>query len=166
MGNNYDSGIDARVEIWAVALLQALKDEHYTNRELFKTVDVWEGQIDASPQNSSFESYKRFAPFAFVQCLPEQPRDGGDTDIIEVLQLSVVIGQWSETPGVARHGTSTVPGISRLRERVFDAINRQHPGAGFDCDNFYYKGPDYGIAYNGTRHATIQLNFHANNILA
>ena len=160
-----DGGLDARVEDWAVGLLTALES---SSQAVFKTVAPWAEQIGSFKTGGGEQSFDRFAPFAFVKVVPGSP-DGekvGGTDCLEFIRLHVSIGQADDSPGVARRGSSSKLGVSKIRELVFDLLNDAHPGSGFACDVFEYEAiADYDLGTDENR-AGYELVFKANNIIA
>ena len=153
-----DNSIISQVETWAIGVLQALVDDAEVTR--FKTVDHWKHQI--GEDNSGTESIDRFAPFAFVKCVPLEPERAGGYELNDRLRLMVAIGQKSKANGVARLGDANHLGTNQLRDLVIAALEDQHPGGDLTCDEFHYNGGREVV--DRPRQHGLELYFDANNI--
>jgi len=122
-------GITAQIEDWMVSVLAALT---YSDAAVFKTAEAWQHQLE-----SFTESFDRVEPFAFVGHSPNRPDRAGGYDLSESLQFEVIYGVTSKAKGVARRGDANHLGASKIRDLIIDALDGQHPGEGFDCDDFY-----------------------------
>lgn len=154
-----DGGLIARLEQWLADTLKALT---YGDNEkpVFTTADIWKHQVGAA--NGGGEKFTNYTPFAFVgyqSC--EAGREGG-YDLRQVLEFAVFIGVESITDGVARTGDATHLGVSMIRDFVIAALDSQHPGSGFDCDEFYYTG-EVTVFHMARRHA-IEMYFTAGRL--
>lgn len=132
-----DGGSTARIE-------QAIADKLNTitnnGKKVFKTADIWKYQITVN-NAGGVEGFGQYAPFAFAAFKP--PTDfsrEGDGDLNQKLRFGVFIGQTSKEPGIARIGDDNHIGISLMRDLVLAAFDNQHPGDGFDCNDFKYDG--------------------------
>jgi hypothetical protein len=125
-------GMSVRIEDWIVTVLAALKDNEGV--DVFKTVQPYIGQLD----EKGIEGILGLQPFAFVAYFPFSPQREGDYDLNDKLRFSVLIGIESKEAGVARRGDDAHLGASQIRDLVITAIEKKHPGEGFDCDEFYY----------------------------
>ena len=114
------------IEDWAVGKLQTLS--------IFKNVR------SVQPDDYKLASIEGLAPLALVKATLGAPTREGGYDCNRTIALQVVFGNHHNTPGVARRGSASVVGVSKMAELVFDALEGQHPGAGFDCDDFYFVG--------------------------
>jgi hypothetical protein len=109
---------------------------------VFKTAARWLHQLSAT--EGGLTNLDKHGPCAFVG---EQPsmnieREGGFT-LDRKITLVVILAQKSMTNGgEARTGDATTVGTQELRTLVIAALDRWHPGAGFDCDEFFYKGAE------------------------
>jgi hypothetical protein len=149
-----DGGLIARLEQWLADTLKALTygdDE----KPVFATADIWKHQVGAA--NGGGEKFTNYAPFAFVGYQSGEAAREGGYDLRQVLEFAIFVGVESTTDGVARTGDATHLGISKIRDLVIEAFESQHPGSGFDCDEFYYTGevPVFNMA---RRHA-IEMYF-------
>ena len=123
-----DGGMTARLEAWIVSVIGALQ---FDGKDAFKTVDHWKGQI------KGVADFAKYQPFAFVSFFPFRANREGDFDLRQNLRFSVLIG-FESTRKFARIGEATKLGGSKARELVIDALDRVHPGEGFDCDDMEY----------------------------
>ena len=128
-----EKGMTALMEDWIVTILAALQ---YNGEDVFKTAEPWEHQLAAK-----LESFGRYEPFAFVCYHPDQPLREGGYDLNQGLRFSVFFGVQSKDAGVARRGDDNHLGASKIRDLIITALDGQHPGVGFDCDelNFVYE---------------------------
>jgi len=147
-------GITAKLEDWIAGLLAALQDD---GADVFKTAEVWKHQL-----TSGAESFAAYEPFAFVSYWPADAAREGDYDLRQILRFSVLVGLESKTDGVARLGDDSHLGASRVRDLVIAAIDGQHPGDGFDCDEMYFLG-ETEIVDSPKRYAT-ELHFACNQL--
>jgi len=146
-------GMTAKIEDWLAGLLAALTDAD--GDAVFKTAEAWSHQLE-----SGVESFSQFDPFAFVSHWPGDAAREGDYDLNDRLRYSVLIGVESKSAGIARRGDDNHLGASRIRDLVIAAIEGQHPGSGFTCDDFYYSG-ETELVDSPKRYAT-ELHFEAN----
>lgn len=150
-----DSGMIARLEVWAAGLLAELT---YGGSALFKTAAPWRYQVGLA--NSGVESYDRFAPFAFVKVEGAEAAREGDYDLNFKLRLVIAFGQVSTAAGSARIGDADTIGCSQIADLVRVAFDGIHPGSGFDCDEFNFTGL-YDSVEDVKRHA-MEMHFEAN----
>lgn len=146
-------GMTARLEDWIVGILVALTDAD--GDLVFKTAEPWEHQLE-----SGSESFARFEPFAFVSHWPADPAREGGYDLRQVLRFSVLIGIESKTKGAARRGDDNNLGASMIRDLVIAALDGQHPGGSFNCDELFYGG-ETELVDSAKRYAT-ELHFQSN----
>ena len=153
-----DGSLTSRIEAWIVTILTALT---HNNEVVFKTVDVWMGQIGAT--KSGLEAFDRFAPFAFVGYQPDyySAREG-DYDLRKPLEFAITIGVTSKSNGVARKGDTNNIGANLIEELVIAALDKQHPGNGFDCDDLYHIGTMTTV--DALKKRGIQINFTADRV--
>jgi len=153
-----DGGLMAVLEQWMADTLAVLKNN---NVLIFKSADVWKHQIAAT--SSGMETFTRYAPFAFVSFQSgDSAREGGN-DLRQILSFAVLIGAESKEDGVARIGSATVLGTSKIRDLVIAAFDKKRPtDAGITCDEFYYVG-EVEILDMPKRHC-IQLNFEVSQL--
>jgi len=102
---------------------------------VFRTADVWRHQVAAS--SGGREAFARYAPFAFVSAVPATPDREGDGDLRRVIEIAVLVGVDARSAGDARCGDATRQGTAALSESVIAALDRWHPGSGFDCDDLH-----------------------------
>ncbi|MCP4566826.1 MAG: hypothetical protein GY841_04505 [FCB group bacterium] len=123
-----DNGLVADLEADIVTRLTAIT---LTGDTVFRTVDHWRFQL------VSGDSFKSYAPFAFVEY------DGtsrtsweGDHDLKQTLMFTIRVGTEikAKDGGASRIGVGTDGGlgdrqlgVSRLRDLVIDAMQREHP---------------------------------------
>ena len=109
---------------------------------VFKTATRWKHQISADA--GGLTNLDKHAPCVFVG---EQPsmnieREGGYT-LDRKITLVIIIAQKTLTDGgEARTGDASIVGTQELRTLVIAALDGWHPGTGFTCDSFYYKGAE------------------------
>ena len=130
-----DEGLIAQLEQWFADTLKALL---HNGEEVFKTAEVWKHQTAAS--KSGLEAFGRYTPFAFVSYSGADAAREGGYDLRQVINIAILIGVKSRSDGVARIGDANHLGISKIRDLVIAAFDRQHPGAGLKCDEIYYTG--------------------------
>lgn len=147
-----DGGLVAKLEQWFADVLAAIKVDGI---DIFKTVDVWKHQVGASA--GGIEAFTRYSPFAFVARQDIDTAREGDYDLRQIIDFRILIGVESVLPGVARIGDATHLGTSRLRELVIAALDKQHPGAGFECDEIYYTGEIEAL--DSPRQHAIEMSF-------
>ena len=151
-----DSGITAAIEQKIIEKLATLK---YNNLLLFKTCEVWKGQIDAT--EGGLEKLDALAPFAFAAYDPPSgERQGGD--LCQKLKFAITFGAASKQAGICRIGDAQHPGTSIMRDLIIDALDGWHPGEGFDCDPLYYQD-EAEVVKSEKRHA-IDMFFECNFI--
>jgi len=150
-----DGGLIGRLEAWLAAQLAALSLDGST---IFRTAEQWKYQIAAG--SGGAEAFGRYAPFAFVSYYPAQPAREGDYDLCQVLRFAVLIGTDAKSDGAARLGDGEHLGVSRLRDLVIAELDGSHPGAGFECDDFYYTGETE--AYEDPRRYAVEMYFNCN----
>lgn len=146
-------GMTARLEDWFAGVLAALTDAD--GALVFKTAGPWEHQLE-----SGTESFSRFEPFAFVSHWPADPAREGDYDLRQVFRFSVLIGVEAKSKGTARRGDDNNLGASMIRDLVIAALDGQHPGDGFDCDEFFFVS-ETELVDSAKRYA-MELHFQAN----
>jgi len=152
-----DDGLIAKLEQWMADTLAALQSD---GADVFKTAEVWKHQVAVGGSGS--ESFTSHQPFAFVGYLAADAAREGDNDLREVLEFGVLIGVESKHPGVARIGDANNLGISKIRDLVIAAFDRNHPGGSIECDPFYYTG-DIKFVETDKRCA-IQMHFECSNL--
>lgn len=153
-----DGGLIAKLEQWLADTLAAMILD---GSNVFKTADVWRHQVAAT--SAGFEAFDRWEPFAFVAYEGADAAREGDYDLREVLRFAILIGVESRSKGVARTGNGNNPGISRIRDLVIAALDRQRPTDGtITCDEFNYTG-DIEIIDSPRRHA-IEMHFEVNQL--
>jgi len=151
-----DAGMMAKVEAWIKTTLAALTvGEGEAAVDVFTTVDHWRHQIGIG--QGGMESFDRYAPFAFVSRADVSTDRQGDYDLRQIISFEVLVGQKSSAEGECRIGSATLLGTSRIRELVIDALDKQHPGAGFACDDMRYVG-EHEVVDLPKKHA-IQMHF-------
>lgn len=154
-GDTTDDGMFARLEAWAAGVLAELT---HGGTALFKTALPWRHQIGLD--NSGVESFDRFSPFAFVKVEGADASREGDYDLNFKLRLTVAFGQTALKAGSARIGDASTIGCSQIADIVRAAFDGVHPGAGFDCDDFYFSAV-YDSVEDVKRHA-MEMHFEAN----
>jgi len=153
-----DGGIIAKLEQWLADNLAAIT---YDEKPVFKTSAVWRHQVAAT--SSGMEAFERYEPFAFVAYTGADAAREGDYDLRQVLSFSVLIGVESKHAGVARTGDDNNPGISRIRDMVIAAVDRQRPDdETVTCDEFYYVG-ETEVLDSPRRHA-IEMRFEVGQL--
>lgn len=154
-----DDGIVASIEQAIADKLAALQ---YGGSDVFRTAEAWLWQLDVSEGGK--ERFAKYSPFAFPRYMPQSSSTReGDGDLKQVLRFGVLIGREHKNPGVARIGSGSVLGVSKMRDLVIAAIDNWHPGAGFDCDQLQYKTDELELD-EPTRYAII-MYFEANLIV-
>ena len=78
------------------------------------------------------------------------------------MQFAVLIGVESKKPGIAFYGDDNNLGASRIRDLVIDAIDQEHPGVEYDCDDLNFSG-ETEMADTPKRYAT-ELHFRCNRM--
>ena len=146
-------GMTARLEDWIAGILVALTDAD--DDLVFKTSEPWKHQLE-----SGMESFTRFEPFAFTSYWPADAAREGGYDLREILRFSVLLGVESKSKGTARRGDDNNLGASMIRDLTIAALDGQHPGAGFDCDELFFTG-ETELVDSAKRYAT-ELHFQAN----
>ena len=147
-----DGGLVAKLEQWFADQLAALE---LNSEAVFKKADIWRHQISAI--SGGFEAAGRFAPFAFISYQSADSAREGGYSLRQVIEFAILIGAESKEAGVARFGSTTKLGTSKIRDLVIELFDRQHPGAELACDEIYYSG-EIEILDSPKIHA-IQLNF-------
>ena len=130
-----DGGLIAKLEESFVTTLAALQVESVN---VFKTADHWKHQVGAS--KGGLEAFLRYAPFAFVGYQEDESAREGGYDLREVHTIHVLIGAYSDSPGVARIGDADHLGISKIRDLVIAAFESKTPAGDLGCDEIYYIG--------------------------
>lgn len=146
-------GMTAKLEDWIAGILVVLTDTD--GDDVFKTAEPWKHQLE-----SGTESFARFEPFAFVSYWPADPAREGGYDLRQVLRFSVLIGIEAKSKGTARRGDDNNLGASMIRDLVIAALDGQHPGDGFDCDELFFVS-ETELVDSAKRYAT-ELHFQAN----
>jgi len=148
-----DGGMIALLEQWLADTLKALTSG---GKAIFNTADVWRHQIGATA--GGMEAFSRFEPFAFVSYQATDAAREGDYDLRQVIEFAILIGVESPKAGDARIGESSAKlGVSKIRDLVIAAFDRQHPAGGLKCDEIYYTG-DFEVLDSPKRYM-IQMNF-------
>jgi hypothetical protein len=151
-------GITAGIE---QAISNKLKTLYVGDSVVFKTAEPWNYQTAAS--EGGIEAFAKYAPFVFAKYAPPVPAGReGDGDLKQVLQFAVILGTESKQKGVARIGSSSKLGISKIRDLVIAALDNWHPGEGFECDPLFYSDEEVQLDMPN-RHALI-MYFKANMI--
>lgn len=127
-------GMTALIEDWLVTTLTALTDNESV--EVFRTVKPYYGQLN----EKGLEGFLGKSPFAYISYFPANPEYEGDGDLNDKLRFSILIGIESKEDGIAKRGDDTHLGASRIRDLIIAAIDKQHPGAGFECDELRFNG--------------------------
>jgi len=148
-------GKTTNIEQWIAATLAALTDGGET---VFKTADIWKYQVSAS--KGGVDSFARYAPFAFVAYDSVDGAREGDYDLRQAMLFRVVIGCVSKEEGVARIGDANNMGCDKIRDLVIAALDKQHPGEGFDCDEIFFDR-DFILVELPKIHA-VQMHFKVN----
>lgn len=139
-------GFLTRIENWAVGILESMA--------VFKTVR------SVQPSDYSLASLEGLSPLALVKATLGAPTREGGYDCNRQIALQIVFGSHHTTPGLARRGSSAVIGVSKMAELIFDAFERSHPGAGFDCDDFYFVGAVE--TFDSAKDYALEFQFEAN----
>jgi len=148
-----DGGMLAKLEQFFADTLKALTSG---GAKVFKTADVWRHQVGATA--GGMEAFGRCEPFAFVSYQSTDAAREGDYDLRQVFEFAILIGVESPKAGGARIGESSVKlGVSKIRDLVIAAFDRQHPAGGLKCDEIYYTG-DFEVLDSPKRYM-IQMNF-------
>ena len=120
-----DNGLIADIEAQIAAKLAAIT---LSGDTVFRTADIWRGQL-ISP-----DSFRRYAPFAFVEYAGTAKTDvPSGAALTQVMRFSVRVGtQVSKKAEGARVGIGTDAanrelGVSRLRDLVITALQYQRP---------------------------------------
>jgi hypothetical protein len=149
-------GMTARMEDWIAGILAAMTDAD--GEPVFRTAKAWMHQVSATKGGA--EAFARYQPFAFVAHWPSDPAREGGFGLRQILRFSVLIGVVSKSKGVARRGNNNNLGASRIRDLVIDALDGQHPGDGFGCDQLFYVS-ETEMVDSAKQYAT-ELHFQAN----
>lgn len=129
-----ENGITAAIELAIAARLAVLQLNGST---VFRTAKQWNYQTHVT--EGGVEAFAVYSPFVFVRYLPQTDGEReGDYDLKQGLRFAVAIGVESKEKGVARIGSDSVLGTSKIRDLVIASLDGWHPGAGFDCDPLYY----------------------------
>lgn len=152
-----DGGLIASLEQWFADTLAALAVDTVL---VFKTADVWRHQVSATA--GGIEALDRYEPCAFVSYFNDQAAREGGYDLREVLEFTIFIGRQSREPGVARYGSATELGVSKLRDLVIAAFDRKHPGASLACDEIYYTGSSE--VYDSPKQYVIEMHFEVSKM--
>jgi hypothetical protein len=152
-----DSGLIATLEASFVATLAALE---YNDALAFKTAEHWKHQVGAT--GGGLDAFLRYSPFAFV-CYKDadSAREGGH-DLREILTISILIGVYNDSPGVARIGDATHLGVSKIRDLVIAAFESKTPSGDLGCDEVYYIADQ--LVVDGPKHAAIEMAFEVSKI--
>ena len=159
-----DGGLIALLEHWFADALAALT---FDGALVFppgvngsKHADVWKHQLAAKV--GGIEALDRYAPCAFVSYFNDQAAREGGYDLREVLEFTILVGQQSREAGVARYGSATERGVSKLRDLVIAAFDRKHPGATLACDEIYYTGSSE--VYDSSKQCVIEMHFEVSKM--
>jgi hypothetical protein len=152
-----DGGLIALLEQWFADTLAAIAIDETL---VFKTADVWRHQVSAAA--GGIEALYRYAPCAFVSYFNDSAAREGGYDLREVLEFTILIGQESREVGVARYGSATELGVSKLRDLVIAAFDRKHPGGSFTCDEIYYTGSSE--VYDSPKQYVIEMHFETSKM--
>jgi len=152
-----DGGLIALLEQWFADTLAAIAVDTVL---VFKTADVWRHQLSATA--GGIEALDRYVPCAFVSYFNDQAAREGDYDLREVLEFTVLVGQQSREIGVARYGSATELGVSKLRDLVIAAFDRKHPGGTLTCDEIYYTGSSE--IYDSAKQYVIEMHFEVSKM--
>jgi len=150
-----DGGMVAKLEQRIADILAALTVDDVL---VFKKALVWKWQL--SPDAGGIEKFSELSPFAFVGFLSAEAVREGGYDLKQQLEFGIMVGIESKGDGIARTGDATHLGISKIRELVIAALDRQHPGSGFNCDDFSYEGETVWVDF--PKRFAIQMNFTIN----
>jgi len=152
-----DGGLMAALEQWFADTLAALTND---GELVFRTAEVWKHQIAATA--SGMEAFDRYEPFAFISYQSADAAREGSYDLRQVLEFSILIGVGSKADGIARIGDDNNLGTSKIRDLVIAALDCQHPGGSFGCDEIYYTG-EIEVFDAPKRHA-IEMHFETSEI--
>jgi len=157
-----DGGLIAVLERWMADTLAALT---FGGKLVFKTADIWRHQVSAVA--GGIEAFERYEPFAFVGYLSADTAREGDNDLRQILEFAVLAGVVSKSDGVARFGDSNNLGISKIRDLVIAAFDRNRPGdESITCDQFYYTG-DKEVPLHGLPKAyVLEMTFECSQLTA
>ena len=143
------NGVTAGIE---QAISNKLKTLRIGESDVFKTAATWNYQTAAS--EGGIEAFGKYAPFMFVRYAPPTQADRQGGDLSQALRFAVAIGTESKEKGVARIGSETKIGISKIRDLVIAALDNWHPGEGFECDSLFYDNEETQLDMPN-RHALI-----------
>jgi len=152
-----DGGLIASLEQWFAGTLAAIAVDKVL---VFKKADVWKHQVSAAA--GGIESLDRYAPCAFVSYFNDQAAREGGYDLREVLEFTIFVGQECREVGVARYGSATELGVSKLRDLVIACFDRKHPGGSFTCDEIYYTGSNE--VYDSPKQYAIEMHFETSKM--
>jgi hypothetical protein len=159
-----DGGLIASLEQWFADTLAALAIDTVLvfppGLNGIKRADVWKHQV--GPLAGGIEALDKYAPCAFVSYFNDQAAREGDYDLREVLEFTILIGQECREAGVARFGSATEFGVSKLRDLVIAAFDRKHPGGSFTCDEIYYTGSSE--VYDSPKQYAIEMHFEVSKM--
>ena len=150
-------GKTTNIEQWIADALKALT---YGGEDIFKTAEIWKYQL--APTKGGVEAFARYAPFAFVVYDSTGGHREGDYDLRQAMVFNVAIGFVSKADNIARVGDADHLGCDKARDLVIAAIDKQHPGDGFDCDDLFYVR-DTCLVDLPKKHA-IQIDFACNQL--
>jgi hypothetical protein len=159
-----DGGLIATLEASFVATLAALE---YDSELVFpagstgvKRVDHWRHQVGAI--SGGTDVFIGYTPFAFVGYTgADSAREGGH-DLREILTISILIGTYNDSPGVARIGDADHLGVSKLRDLVIAAFESKTPSGDLGCDEIYYVGER--VAVNSDKRFAIEMAFEVSKM--
>lgn len=152
-----DGGLIATLEQWFADTLAALAIDTVL---VFKTAQVWRHQVSATA--GGIEALDRYEPCAFVSYFNDSAAREGGYDLREVLEFTILVGRQSKEPGVARYGSATELGVSKIRDLVIACFDRKHPGATFACDEIYYTGSSE--VYDSPKQYVIEMHFETSKM--
>jgi len=153
-----DSGLMALLEQWFADQLAALTND---GNAVFDTAAVWSHQISAA--RGGIEGFDRYAPFAFVSYKDGTAAREGGYDLRRILSFSILIGVQSKVDGLARFGSATTPGTSKISELVIALFDGKHPAGGLACDEIYFID-EFEVIDTPKQHA-IELIFETSKIM-
>ncbi len=135
---------------------------------LFKTVEFWNSQFDASVGGMS--SFDRLAPFFFIEPAADGGRRAGDGDLNAPVNLNIMIGQsMTGRSDNVKVGDAYNPGIFDMLEKVMQTFDIWHPNSvdgfsGITVDEFRYQA-SYEQADEKCKRALYQITFTSNYIV-
>ena len=156
-----DGSVTTLVESWIVEQLSALTfTADGSERQVFKTCDIWSGQISAG--RGGMEAFERYAPLCFVAYQPGTSFREGDYDLRSVLTFSITVGVTAPDTAQCRRGRPDgTPGTNRLEQMITDALDSAHP-ADTETDRLYHRRTELVVDFPDKR--AIQLDFDLNFI--